>query len=393
MASTHQAYAIVIDDYLTDYRNELRDFLRELSNYCPGITVTWLITCATDSLREYVIHGHNSDVVEVLLHAITAVTKYILLYEDYQVIHDFILQLAPMSVVNAREICRLAVVVYGELLSLMSVNSNRQQVLLNLLFSVKHSEQALGNVPFRVKQDHIGIVTVTKAATAGYYTAVTPIDITNIRTLYRDIMTPLPIEPLYHTILSSDQTLSLMDVLYAATVYSCSKTSQITWKSCQIMITGLVAALGTNYRHEFSRLTEYYLCLLPFFIASAYWYGVETSQIHAYVASRSATASLTPGMIAIMLEIGELISQDGMDDVLTALAMYTSSNGVLLATIASDLLVPWLDMTVTAAGRSHDRVEKLIELGRIISVSTMLISCTNQSNILDARYCTHSLTD
>ena len=388
-SSTHNTCAIVIDEYLTDYRSELRDFLREFSNYCPEVTVTWLVTCATDSLREYTTNGQNGDVVEVLLHAITSVTKYIVAREYNQIINDFMLQLSHIQVVGSREICRLAVVIYGELIPL-SVGIGRQQILLNMLFSVKHSEQLVYTVPFRVKQDHIGIVTATKAAQAGFYTATSAMDLNKIYSLYRDIMTPLTIESLYYAAVSTDGAVSLMDMLYASTIYSCCKTSQITWKSSRIMITGLITALGTNYLHEYSRLPEYYLCILPFFAASAYWYGVESSRINGYLSSRIAV-QLTPAMITIMLELGEAIGRDGIDDVLTALAAYTESNGVLVATIVSDLLIPWLELAVNSAVMSDDRAAKLTELGKIISVSAMLTSCTNNSNMLDPRYLTHML--
>ncbi len=384
LTSTYQRVlpaTITIDDYLNEYRSELRDMLREISVSCPHLTATWLVTCASDSLREYLTHQQNHEVVEVLLHALTAVTKHLVQHSNNQVINEFMVLLMHQAVVSSRELCRLAVVIYGELLPKLSSNNNTQQVLLNLIYSVKHSEVAVNSVPFRVKQDHIGVVTITKVAQIGYYITSNPTDLSTIHSLYRDILTPLSIESLYNHLTGMN---TLLDILYAATLYTCSYASNITWKSSKIMLTGFVTALSGNYRHEYTRITEYYRCLLPFFIASARYHGVTPPVLHTYLVSRVGAVPLTPAEIGIIMEVGEDMRRDGICEVIDALVPCWKCDGTLTATLASDLLIPWLQLIIDSVVNGNcDRAVTLAELGKIIIAFTKLVTYNENLVITD----------
>lgn len=167
-------------------RMQLRVLIRDVSLCCPEMKY-WLLQKAIHFASQ---NDSNSNwkVIESWLHAVSSITKHFESVSDNTWVVALLSSLSRVEFYVHRVVCRMLVVIIGELVSLswrFLDPANSHVHLAMVLLTTLHAEIAETSagsinhaIDFRTKQDHIGIVTVLKLAKLDLYQA-TPLVVTN----------------------------------------------------------------------------------------------------------------------------------------------------------------------------------------------------------------------
>jgi hypothetical protein len=159
-----------------DFRKSLRDTLRSCCKVLPGLNV-----CILEALKGAIQSVHQWPQVEIYLHAMSAISKMLSIEMTMELV---MIVTTSAEVAANRALCRFAVVLLGDCMSkIMKADITESHVhvrnnLINRSFcfiasSFMHVEEAPirvvgvaltigGHFAFRLKEDHIGIVSLAR---------------------------------------------------------------------------------------------------------------------------------------------------------------------------------------------------------------------------------------
>lgn len=270
--STHAEYWVHEQNQLTStaYRSNIRDQLREIFTLFPSL-LPWLIVGATAEVTAYT--SGSTDhwcYTEAIVHACSALTRAcraqsvalsgILCYLLHALTHSKIYSCRPIS--------RLSVVIIGELLD-AEAKAGDEVLMRQLVLCLCHTEVVLQEnpmltsgvecigwyLPFRMKQDHIGVVAVSKVIDNKRV-----IDVYHPRThassamstmisgklvALTDTFNQLQAYALPNDFICGNTTTSLYDMLLCVTyriATGCSVHAYMTWKSFRILLQSMSRA-------------------------------------------------------------------------------------------------------------------------------------------------------
>jgi hypothetical protein len=171
---------------LNDYRRYLRDDLRDACLHGRRWLVQAILAESFLALQSFIQSASDNSGSAVMLHAecylhaTSALAKHILVACSASEARAFADLLTHIRVIRSRGLCRLAVVVIADLIvtdynAPLVFDDYQTRMVVALLSSMLHQEQTLSSmqrfsnhiawdttIPFRTKQDHIGVVSVTK---------------------------------------------------------------------------------------------------------------------------------------------------------------------------------------------------------------------------------------